>query len=167
MSQAYLGLGSNLGDSFNTMQAAVNALNAVQGIRVVSVAPVYVSSPMGGIATGQFLNTVVQIDTTIQPDALLSCIKELEVALGRNPRARWDSREIDIDLLIYDDLVLTTPALSLPHPGILSRDFVLIPLCDIAPDLIHPVTMKKISEISVPETGIFVSGTHPQQLAIK
>lgn len=167
MSRAFLGLGSNLGDSFGMLQSTVRVLGSIALIRVVQVAPVYVSEPMGGIAAGQFLNTVVEIETELSPQELLRKAKGVETDLGRQKRERWDSREIDIDLLLFDNLILHLPELSLPHPGILSRDFVLIPLCDLAPELIHPETMKKISEISVPESGKFVTGTYPEKLSLQ
>ncbi len=167
MSLAFLGLGSNLGNSFEMLQNALSAINAEVDIQVVDAAPVYVSDPMGGIATGPFLNTVISINTSLLPEELLRRVKNIEIALGRKPRARWDSREIDIDLLLYDDLILKTPILKLPHPGVLSRDFVLLPLSDIATGLVHPVTLEKISVISIPDSGKFVSGTYPEKLVIK
>jgi len=143
MSVAYLGLGSNLGDRLAGMRAAVLALNEHPHIRIGSdrdVASLCETSPVGKAGgQGWFLNSAVRITTDLSPDALLTEILSIEAALGRVRPDPRGCRLIDIDLLLYGDMVMTAERLSLPHPRMHERRFVLEPLSEIAPSVVHPV----------------------------
>jgi len=139
MSIAYLGLGSNLGDSFAYLQAAVDTLQAHQEISVRAVSPLYCSKPYGVSDQPDFLNAVVEIETTLSALALLQCVLAVEQQQGRVRFAqRWTARTLDIDILLYDNAVIQTAELTVPHPELCRRSFVVYPLYDLAGDLALP-----------------------------
>ena len=135
MPSTYLALGTNLGDRFANLQAAIHALPAA--VRVLDQSPVYETLPWGLTDQPAFLNMVIRGETRLPPLELLKNLKDLETRLGRTPTVRWGPRLIDIDILFYDELVLNTPELTLPHPHLHERAFVLVPLADLDPDLVH------------------------------
>lgn len=141
----YLGLGSNVGDTKEHITQATIALKKLA--EPLTVAEYYLSKPVGYSNQASFLNTVVKGTTNLSPSALLFAIKTLEKNLGRKYRFRWGPREIDIDILLYDQLVLDTEALSIPHPRMHEREFVLKPLEDLAPDYVHPVFQRSVREL--------------------
>jgi 2-amino-4-hydroxy-6-hydroxymethyldihydropteridine diphosphokinase len=141
----YLALGSNLGNRVENLKEAVAALSPQMDVKAKS--QVYETPPWGYEDQPRFLNQVLKVQTYLQPEPLLKHIKRLEVALGRKASFRNGPRLIDIDLLFYDDVVLNTPLLTLPHPHMHERGFVLLPLMDIAPDLVHPVKGKSVREM--------------------
>lgn len=132
---AYLGLGSNVGDKEESLRSAVDALDAHVCLRVRETSPVYRTAPQYVEDQDWFLNAVVAVESLLDPPALLTAVKDLEIELGRVPRRRYGPREIDIDLLVCPGLAIDTPELILPHPRIAERAFVLRPLADLAPDL--------------------------------
>jgi 2-amino-4-hydroxy-6-hydroxymethyldihydropteridine diphosphokinase len=134
MSMAYLGLGSNLGDRHSNLERAVARLHGTSGIRVTGVSSFRLTPPFGVQDQPEFLNGVVEVETDLDPLALLAAVKEIETALGRMPTYRWGPRLIDIDLLLYDRLRWESPELTIPHPGILERPFVMEPLAELAPE---------------------------------
>jgi len=136
---AYIGLGSNLGDPAARLRAALDAIAALPGVTALVASPFYRTAPFGPVAQPDFVNAAAGVLTTSDPETLHAALKALEQRLGRRPpRERWGPREIDLDLLVHGAAVRDTPVLSLPHPGIPQRDFVLYPLRDIAPDLLVP-----------------------------
>jgi 2-amino-4-hydroxy-6-hydroxymethyldihydropteridine diphosphokinase len=135
--EVYLGLGSNLGDRDALLRAAFDALSLAVAIDCVS--SVYDTAPMLLTEQPRFHNIACAGRTALAPHDLLRTAKGIEAALGRTPGVRYGPRAIDVDILLYDDLVLETPDLVIPHPGIAERAFVLFPLCEIAPELVHPV----------------------------
>lgn len=141
----YLALGSNLEDRLANLKQAIVSLPPQMVVKAKS--RVYETPPWGYADQPMFLNQVLQAKTYLDPEPLLRHIKRLEVALGRKTGFRNGPRLIDIDILFYDDLVLDTPALTLPHPHLHERGFVLLPMMDIAPDLVHPVKQKSIREM--------------------
>lgn len=143
----YLALGSNLGNREENLKQAIASLPPQMDVKAKS--HVYETPPWGYEDQPRFLNQVVKAQTYLQPDLLIKHIKRLEVALGRKATFRNGPREIDIDILMYDDLVLNTPILILPHPHMHERGFVLLPLMDIAPDLVHPLTGKSVREMLI------------------
>jgi 2-amino-4-hydroxy-6-hydroxymethyldihydropteridine diphosphokinase len=135
--ELYLGLGSNLGDRDALLRAALGALSPAVAIDRVS--SVYDTAPMLLTDQPRFHNIACAGHTGLPPHDLLRTAKAIEAGLGRMPGVRYGPRAIDIDILFYDRLVLETPDLVVPHPGIAVRAFVLVPLCEIAPELVHPV----------------------------
>jgi len=134
--RAHLGLGSNLGDRLGFLQSAVTALAATEGIEVVGVSGVYATEPVGGPAQGPYLNAVVALDTVLSATELLDVAQRIEAAAGRVRAERWGPRQLDIDVLLVGDERVATDRLSLPHPRLWERGFVLAPLADVAPDLV-------------------------------
>lgn len=142
---AFLGLGSNLGDRQDNLNKAIDFLS--QRLKVIKVSSVYDTEPVDNVDQPRFLNLVCQVSTTLKPEMLLTVAKAIESKMGRLPKSHNKPRPIDIDILFYDDLVMETPDLTVPHPRVTERGFVLIPLSEIAPDLVHPVTKKSVREI--------------------
>lgn len=141
----YLALGSNMGNRLANLKAALSNLTPQMAVKLKS--SVYETPPWGFTEQAEFLNQVIMVETYLQPQALLSHLKRLETALGRVPSFQNGPRLIDIDILFFDDLVLNTPPLVIPHPRLHERAFVLVPLAEIAPDLVHPVLNSPIHEL--------------------
>lgn len=142
----YLALGSNLGDRRENLRQAVASLSPQMVVKAKS--RVYETPPWGFEDQPMFLNQAVKAETYLDPQPLIKHLKRLEIALGRRESFQNGPRLIDIDILFYDDLVLDTPLLTLPHPRLHERAFVLLPMLDIAPELVHPVTHKTIREMA-------------------
>ncbi len=147
MAVVYVGLGSNLGDREALVFQAIAMLGALSQINVVRRAGIYETEPVGRQDQPWFVNTVVEIETSLGPETLLTQTQEIETRLGRQRRAQWGPREIDLDILLYGDRVMNTSQLTLPHPELHRRRFVLVPLCELAPDLIHPVLKRPLREL--------------------
>ena len=141
----YLALGSNVGSRAANLKAAIAALPPQMEVKVKS--RVYETPPWGYTNQEKFLNQVVKAWTYLEPEPLLKHLKRLEVALGRVPTFQYGPRLIDIDILLYDDLVFDSADLKIPHPQMHERGFVLLPLMDIAPDLVHPVKKQTIRQL--------------------
>lgn len=141
----YLALGSNMGDRLANLQDAVSHLAPQMNVKKKS--PVYETPPWGFKDQAAFLNQVVMAETHLEPEKLLGHLKRLETTLGRVESFRNGPRSIDIDILFFDDVILDSLPLMIPHPRLHQRAFVLLPLNDIAPDLIHPLLDKPVSEL--------------------
>lgn len=127
-----LGLGSNMGDREGNIRAAVAQLAAWPGIEVTRVSSLYETAPVGYTEQADFLNAVACVATALAPQELLAACLAVEAALGRERKVRWGPRTVDIDVLLYEDAVLATPVLTLPHPRLHERCFVLVPLAEVA-----------------------------------
>lgn len=148
MSRVFIGVGSNEGDRLQHLANAIQALAGLRGVRVAQMAMIVESDPVGGPPQGPYLNTAVELETSLAPRALLDHLQAIERRLGRQPSAqRWAPRPIDLDLLLYDDLVLEEPGLCVPHPRMHERRFVLEPLSQLAPDLVHPVLRQPMAAL--------------------
>lgn len=156
MSTVYLGLGTNLGDRMVNLSRAMEGLS--EEVCITAVSPVYETEAWGIEDQPDFLNMCLCGETDFSPDALLRYVKQLEMQLGRIAAERWGPRLIDIDVLFYDQLVIAGTALTIPHIGVAERASVLVPMADIAPDLVHPLLLKSISEIlqSVERSGVWL-----------
>jgi len=134
--RAYLGIGSNLGDRLGYLQLAVDELNRHPDIAIAAVSRVYETAPVGGPPQDAYLNAVVAIDTDLDPFDLLRECQRIEARAERVRGERWGPRTLDVDVLLVDDCRIDDPALTLPHPRMWERGFVLAPLRDVAPDLV-------------------------------
>jgi 2-amino-4-hydroxy-6-hydroxymethyldihydropteridine diphosphokinase len=133
---AYVALGSNLGDRAAHVAAAVTALGALPGTRLIAVSATYETAPVGPAGQQNYFNAVAALATSLAPLTLLDHLLAIEQARGRVRRERWGPRTLDLDLLLHGGTVLDDPRLTLPHPRLLERAFVLAPLADVAPDLV-------------------------------
>ena len=145
---AFVGLGSNLDEPAAQLRHAIERLAGLQATSVISVSSVYRSAPFGPVAQPDFLNAAVQLRTALQPVELLRALLAIEEDQGRVRGERWGPRRIDLDLLVYADHVCDTDELTLPHPGIAARNFVLLPLQEIAPELVIP-GLGRVADIAV------------------
>jgi 6-pyruvoyltetrahydropterin/6-carboxytetrahydropterin synthase len=141
----YLGLGSNLGDRLSNLTRSIDLLG--NKCTVLRKSPVYETEPVGMLAQGKFLNMVVEGETNLGPDKLLHFIKSIEQELGRGSAGSNAPRPIDIDILFYDDLAMSTETLKIPHPRLPQRAFVLVPMNDLRPKLKHPLNHKTVAEM--------------------
>lgn len=149
MSIVYLGLGSNLGDRVGYIQQALQLLKYVPGIRVLSTSSFYETEPVGCREQEWFVNAAVAIDTPMTPEELLETCQRIEQQLGRvrDPENRNGPRTIDLDILFYDDLSLSEPGLTIPHPRVHQRAYALVPLLEINPRVTHPGLHKTVEQL--------------------
>ncbi len=146
--RAFIGLDSNLGDRRGYIEKAVEELKDSGKIEVIKVSNLYETEPAGGPPQGKYLDGVAEITTTLTPRTLMALLKEIEKKVGRTPSdVRWGPREIDLDILLFDDIVINEPDLKIPHPLLHLRDFMLEPIYEIAPEAIHPVLKKSVADI--------------------
>ncbi len=146
--RVFLGLGSNLGERHQQLNRAVAEVKNIPSTRIVWASSVYETSPYGNPDQPAFLNAAVEIETELLPAELLAELKAIETRLGRKAAERWAPREIDLDILLYDGLVANEPEVAVPHPDLEKRRFVLIPLQELDPDVVHPVNGMTASELA-------------------
>lgn len=144
--QVYILLGTNMGDKQAQLQMALNVLS--EGVcRLKNASSVYVTSPWGVTDQPEFLNQVIEIETTLAPTDLLKLTQQIEKAAGPPKAKKWGPRYLDVDILFYDDQIIDQPELQIPHPALHERDFTLIPLYEITPDLVHPRLQQTVGEM--------------------
>ena len=148
MSRVFIGIGSNEGERFDSISTAIGLLGAVPGVRVAQMAMIIETEPVGGPPQDPYLNTVVELETSRPPRELLDALQRIERRLGRVPSPqRWSPRPIDLDLLLYDEQVIEEPGLSVPHPRMHERRFVLEPLAQLAPEAVHPLLRRTVASL--------------------
>lgn len=145
MEEVYLGLGSNLGDREDNIRKALSLLQ--EKARLKAISSLYDTVPQYIADQPDFLNAVCCVITVLDPFQLLAFVEDIEIRLGRTPTFPKGPRVIDIDVLLYGDLTLETPSLTVPHPGLAERAFVLVPLVEIAPEVVHPILREKASAL--------------------
>ncbi|HKJ26250.1 MAG TPA: 2-amino-4-hydroxy-6-hydroxymethyldihydropteridine diphosphokinase [Anaerolineales bacterium] len=160
MHTIYLGLGTNSGDRAANLEAAIQALPPQ--VEVQERSPIYQTPPWGYTNQPDFLNLVLEARTQLTPPQLLKFLKSLEDQVGRTATFRWGPREIDIDILLYDDLVLETDELVIPHPQMQARAFVLVPLADLAPNLVHPKLKQTNTDLLEQVDTTAIQTYHPE-----
>jgi 2-amino-4-hydroxy-6-hydroxymethyldihydropteridine diphosphokinase len=146
----YIALGSNKGNKAEYLRKAVNRIS--QKCKVENASSLYETKPLGGTNQENFLNAVIKISTEYSPEELFNFLKSVEKELGRSKTERWGDREIDLDILLYNDIVYSNDTITIPHKEIVNRDFVLVPLCEIDSGLIHPELKQKICDIRVKDS---------------
>jgi 2-amino-4-hydroxy-6-hydroxymethyldihydropteridine diphosphokinase len=155
MNTAYLGLGSNLGNRLAFLRGGRDTLLNQADIELIQASGVYETEAIGGPTDNpHFLNTVLQIQTSLEPLQLLEACLQVENEFGRSRPVRWAPRTLDIDILFYDNQVLCEEHLTIPHPRLQERAFVLAPLLEIAPDLKHPLLDQTIVELAADSAGV-------------
>jgi 2-amino-4-hydroxy-6-hydroxymethyldihydropteridine diphosphokinase len=147
MSRAFIGLGSNLGDRERAIRLAIEQLRTIPGTKVVGVSSLYDSDAAGDPTAPDYLNAVAELDTDRAPRPLLWHLLLIEARMGRTRRVRNAPRPIDLDLLLHDQRIINEPDFVLPHPRLTERPFVLVPLEELDPDLIHPVERVSIRRL--------------------
>jgi len=159
ISRAYLGLGSNIEPRLDHLQRAVDGLRDVEGVTVLAVSRVYETDPVGGPAQGEFLNAVVAIETDLSPDDLLTIAQALEADAQRVRTVRWGPRTLDVDVLLYDGVERHDERLTIPHPRVWERAFVLVPLADVAPGTLAAIVTDRL-------VGLDTSGVRPVDVCL-
>lgn len=155
METAYIGVGSNLGDREENCLGAVDRMVRMPACRVRGRADLFQTEPVGVRDQDWFVNTVVRLDTALEPKTLLEGLLRIETDMGRVRRKRWDARTIDLDILLFGERTIDDPDLRVPHPLLHQRRFVLVPLVQLAPELRHPVLGVSMRELlaRLPEKG--------------
>ena len=154
MSYAYLGLGSNVGDRKAQLDQSIRILNETEGINVIQTSPIYETEPVGYVEQPQFFNQCIEIETSLTPHDLLKACLGTEQQLHRVRDIRWGPRTLDVDILLFEEQIIDEDDLIIPHPRMLERSFVLIPLNDIAPDFTEPHTNKKIRDLVMLDNSV-------------
>jgi 2-amino-4-hydroxy-6-hydroxymethyldihydropteridine diphosphokinase len=144
----FIGIGSNVGSKSDNIRKAIKLINALVDSRVEKVSSLYETLPFGDIEQNNFINSVIKISTKLTPHELFEELKSIEQKIGRAEREKWGPREIDLDILFYNDLIISGEIITLPHKGIIYRDFVMTPILEIEPEKVHPVFNKKIIDLN-------------------
>jgi 2-amino-4-hydroxy-6-hydroxymethyldihydropteridine diphosphokinase len=143
----YIAIGTNLGDRAAHMKAARAGLAKLPRTRLAAFSPVYETEPVGPAGQGKYLNAVAEVETQLEPPELLAELRRMEQEAGRERHERWGSRTLDLDILLFGDRVIRSEELTVPHPRMHERDFVLRPLNDLARNVLHPVLKKSVREL--------------------
>ena len=164
VNDVYLGLGSNVGDRIGFIRQAVNKIKSDNKNFVEVYSSIYESKPYGIHNQENFLNAVIKVKTEYSLKQFFNYIKQIETNLGRKPTGKWEPREIDIDILFFNDMIYSANFLTVPHPEIIYRDFVTIPLLEVDPDFVHPVFKEKIRDLIDQNRERFILGRYPENI---
>ncbi|MGK7941587.1 MAG: 2-amino-4-hydroxy-6-hydroxymethyldihydropteridine diphosphokinase [Crocosphaera sp.] len=145
MRKCAIALGSNLGDSLTILETTITVLSQHPHLKLIDHSPWYKTTAIGP-PQPDYLNGCAIVETPLTPEALLGELLKIEEHFGRIRQEKWGPRTLDLDLLLYEDLILETPMLEIPHPRMIERGFVLVPLCDIAATWVHPITQKTMED---------------------
>lgn len=154
----YIGIGSNKGNKIEYIREAVRKIQEDENCSVTVASSVYETKPYGFKEQDNFFNAAIGINTSLSFNDLLPLLKKIEKDIGRTKNPKWGPREIDLDLLFFNDLIYEDERLTIPHKEVQYRDFVLVPLCEIAPELIHPALNVKICDICIDESEKCIIG---------
>ncbi|MBI5101331.1 MAG: 2-amino-4-hydroxy-6-hydroxymethyldihydropteridine diphosphokinase [Nitrospirae bacterium] len=146
MPVVFIGIGSNIGDRARNCADALKALDR-SGVRIIKSSSLLETKPWGVSDQPDFINMVAEAETDLSPSDLLGVLQGIELVMGRTRDLKWGPRTIDLDIIFYDDQVIDTEKLTVPHPLMHERDFVLVPLCEIAPQKVHPILKKSAAEL--------------------
>ncbi len=160
----FLGLGSNVGERIDFLRKAIHRIDKDDFCSVEKISSVYETKPYGVKEQDNFFNVVIQINSSYSLSDLFQRIKLLEKEIGKMKLYRWGPREIDIDILFFDDLIYSDGKLNIPHKDFLNREFVLEPMKEIAPEFIHPAVKKKISDLDKAEEKLIINKYNPDLL---
>jgi len=153
--RSFISIGSNIGDGIENCLMAIDMINKTKGCSVIKRSSFYRTEPVGFKNQDWFINCVIMIDTIFSPFKLLQRLQEIENIMGRERKIKWGPRIIDLDILLFDSLIIRDKTLTIPHPLMHKRRFVLVPMNQLAPDLIHPIFNKTIRELltNIPDDG--------------
>ena len=160
LSTVYISIGSNLGDRLEYIKEAIKKIKKSKEVKICRASAVYETQPVENRDQPWFLNMVLELETSLEPLNLLELLLEIEGQMGRRRTRRYEPRNIDLDLLLYDDLVLNSDKLTLPHPRMHIRRFVLVPLAEIAPQVVHPLLKKNVEKLLEDLTTDSASGKY-------
>ncbi|MGK7937651.1 MAG: 2-amino-4-hydroxy-6-hydroxymethyldihydropteridine diphosphokinase [Xenococcaceae cyanobacterium] len=161
MAKCALALGSNLGNSLNTVENALKELANIPGVDLIVTSSWYQTSPVGP-PQPDYINACAVLEIEQKPEELLTILQAIELQFGRVRKEKWVARTLDLDILLYEDLVMQTPKLTIPHPYLTERAFVLVPLAEIAPNWVEPISKKAIAQLAkeVDCTGVRLIDRH-------
>lgn len=156
--KAFIGVGSNIGEKSANINKVIGLINDSEHTKVIKTSSFYRTEPVGVTDQDWFVNAVIEVETKLDPKGLLDSLLKFEEALGRLRVKKWGPRVIDLDILFYDDIIVNDDGLIIPHPELHWRNFVLEPLCEIAPDFVHPALKKTVltmkNELKEPEAVV-------------
>lgn len=164
LTSVYIGIGSNLGDRFEQIFRAIKYLAFSRDTLLAEISKIYETKAWGVTEQPDFLNCVVKIETYLTKLEIFLQLKEIETLLNRQKREKWREREIDLDILFFGSDILNSEFLVIPHKSMLERDFVIVPLLEIEPDIVHPVFKKKVSDLWNKSDKSFILGVHDYQI---
>ena len=147
MKKAYIGIGSNLGDTHGNCRKAIERMGRIPGCSVTGLSELYLTEPVGVEGQDWYVNGVIAISTSLSPQELIKGLYIIEADMGRVRKERWGPRTIDLDILLFGQDIIREPNLTIPHPRMHERRFVIAPMVELAPDLVHPTLGKKMTEL--------------------